>query len=101
MARYLQVAQDANTQIKKITENHGAMTDDQLVKELAYLYNLGIRTAPRAVQSTVRLNAVQAAIRGYAVRARLERVESDNPKYKDYNKLVIEELTTKKENKEA
>lgn len=94
MAKYLQVAADARKQIEKIVSTHAfGATDDvkaELVKELAYLYNLGIRTSPRPTQSTVRLNAVKAATTGFPVRCSMQQVQPDNPCYKPYNKLVIE-----------
>lgn len=92
MARYLKIAADANTQIKKIVTNADSMSDEQLAIELAYLYNLGIRTNPRACQGTVRLNAVQSAIKGFKVSARLEKVVQPNGY--SFNKLVLTDTTT-------
>lgn len=94
MARYLKVAEEANQQIKKIVETyaHGCTEDvkAQLIKELAHLYNLGIRTAPRAVQSTVRLNAVKEATIGFPVSARMEKKQGFGDK--KYNALILDVL---------
>ena len=102
MAKYLEVAKEARKQIERILDSSmfGATEKVRadLVKELAYLYNLGIRTSPRACQSTVRLRAVQEAIRGFGVQARLEEVERDGYSFK---KLVLTANTAVKEKNNA
>lgn len=67
MARYLKTANQANSLIKKILnspylDSLSESEKNELTVDLGYIYNLGIRTAPRAVHSTVRLNAVKEAL---------------------------------------
>ena len=73
MARYLEVAAEANKQLKSIVDfatssslrtMPDGMVKAELAQMLAHLYNLGIRTNPRPAQSTVRLRAVQTACKG-------------------------------------
>ena len=73
MARYLQTAAQANEVVKDIVNSVKELTSDNvdvgtienhILSQCLYLYNLGIRTAPRATQSTVRLNAVKEAAKG-------------------------------------
>lgn len=76
MSRYMETAEKAKQVVQEILQMVG---DDPLVKavvaaKLGKLYNLGIRTAPRAVQSTVRRNAVEAAMRGAPVRVSMRQV---------------------------
>lgn len=66
--QYMERAAEAREQINKTVKwftDAGAAIEDQaeLAKQLGYIYNHGIRTAPRGVQSTVRLNAVREALK--------------------------------------
>ncbi len=56
---------------------------------IARLVNLGIRCSPRAVQGTVRINAVRRAVEGLPVRVRLEK-RTDGRTGRSYNALVTE-----------
>ncbi len=91
MARYLEIAKSAQSLIdvimKKIPED--VPYRDTIIADLAYLYNLGIRTAPRPVQSTVRLRAVQAAIKSQPLKAVLEEKEGRNGKTFNYLRLYL------------
>lgn len=76
MARYMETAGKAREVVQEILQMVG---DDPLVKavvaaKLGKLYNLGIRTAPRAVQATVRRNAVEAAMRGAPVKVSMRQL---------------------------
>jgi hypothetical protein len=94
MARYMTVAADAGRQIEKIiglVDNLTDLTPEDikvLAKEMGYLYNLGIRTAPRAVQGTVRKNAVAEALKSYDIHVGMTSVVDEKTGY-SYNKLVL------------
>ena len=68
MARYMQIAADAGVIIRELLAQVPTEQQPDFAVKLAKVYNLGIRTAPRAVQSTVRRNAVAEAMRGLPVR---------------------------------
>lgn len=69
MAKYLKTAAKANDVITSIMGSLGEHPEKEyILSQLLYLYNLGIRTAPRATQSTVRLNAVKEAAKGQPVK---------------------------------
>lgn len=78
MAKYLQVAAQTQGTIDSLM----ALIPDEHKKEaavyIAHIYNYGIRTAPRGVQSTVRLNAVTKACEKLPVVITMEKVENDN-----------------------
>jgi hypothetical protein len=60
MARYLETAAKAAEVLDSIMECLKDHPDrEHILSQTIYLYNLGIRTAPRATQSTVRLNAIR------------------------------------------
>jgi hypothetical protein len=70
MAAYLKKAEQANKVIKSIMDALNGVPEiehekDFILSQALYLYNLGIRTAPRPTQSTVRLRAVEAAASGF------------------------------------
>ncbi len=102
MAKYLEVAEQARNQIVQILDYVETATDSYersaLVKQLAHLYNLGIRTNPRPAQSTVRLRAVQAATRKMPVTVRMETKEDGG---RSYNALVVEEVRTFSDEEES
>lgn len=77
MAKYLQVAEKAKQLIDRVMENipKDSPFRSEVAADLAYLYNLGIRTSPRPTQSTVRLRAVQAAVKGQPLRVTLVEKE--------------------------
>lgn len=82
--RYLKIAEQARGHINKITnvltnpdlsaEAKQEYIDRELPSDLMYLYNLGIRTAPRGVQSTVRIRAIETAGKDQPVKASLKPV---------------------------
>ena len=88
MARYLRVAQEANDLIHKTISVHRDITDAELIALLGKLYNLGIRTSPRPCQSTVRLNAVSAALKGTPIKAQMTKVR-DPLSQRDFNALSL------------
>lgn len=74
MAAYMKKAEQASTIIDGIMDqikNNPTPDQGQILSQLIYLYNLGIRTAPRPTQSTVRLNAVSRAARNQPASIRL------------------------------
>jgi hypothetical protein len=68
MPRYLGIVVDAGQVIRELLATVPVEQQPDFAVKLGKLYNLGIRTAPRAVQSTVRKNAVAEALRGLPVR---------------------------------
>lgn len=89
MARYLETAAEANKVAESLLSLVPDATKPQAAELIARLYNLGIRTAPRAVQSTVRFNAVQRAVRGLPVKVRMEQRTDERTK-RTYNALITE-----------
>lgn len=99
MAQYMNTANEANKKIQEIldyvwnnTELHYEVINSyktELGTLLAQLYNLGIRTAPRAVQSTVRLNAVREACKGLPLTITIEK-KIDERTGNEYNALNIQ-----------
>jgi hypothetical protein len=94
MARYLETASEANELIKDLIEHTHGFDDNSdpmyqaFCEKLIRLYNLGIRTAPRAVQSTVRLRACQEAAKDLPINVRMaERI--DERTQRTYNALDI------------
>lgn len=91
MARYLETAAKANeviTDILDVVDRLDPQEKSYITSQLLYLYNLGIRTAPRATQSTVRLNAVRAAAKGTEAKVSMTTKEGYNGK--TYNALSIQ-----------
>lgn len=99
MARYLQVAEEANKVAKELHKL--ALTDrdpegdvDEAALEfrtaelIAMLVNYGLRCSPRAVQSTVRLRAVQTAVKGLPCNVDMVKMTSDDGE-RSYNALRI------------
>ena len=92
MPRYMDIAAEANTVSADIMEFIHEESDRPRVAELlARLYNLGIRTAPRAVQSTVRFNAVQRAVKDLPVKVSMEKRVDPHSK-RVYNVLITQPI---------
>lgn len=93
MAKYMELAETTNEFIKTAFELYKEMLEsnnrldkskepiEPKLKEFAILlgtiYNLGIRTAPRPTQSTVRFRAVEQALRGLPVKATMKEVKDE------------------------
>ena len=78
MARYMEIAAKAEEAalelLSVVPEEHKPF----VAEKIARLVNFGIRVSPRAVHSTVRINAVQRATRRLPVKCRLvERVDEN------------------------
>ena len=89
MARYREVAVDAAELSKKLIASVPAELRDELSVGLVQLYNLGIRTAPRPVQGTVRLNACREMAKHLPVSVSMNRVENDRGGYNALSVLPI------------
>ncbi len=82
MPRYMDIAAEANKvaydllglfdELNSIDPHHVQSIKSAAAELIARLYNLGIRTAPRAVQSTVRYNAVKRAVQDLPVKVSRE-----------------------------
>lgn len=92
MAKYMQTAAEANeaaTLLYDIVESK--LSDDEKGAAaclIARLVNYGVRCAPRAVQSTVRLNAVKRAVEGLPVRVTMEKRVIPGSDDRTYNALI-------------
>jgi len=91
MARYLEVATEANGTARELLSLIAPENKPAAACLIARMMNWGLRCAPRAVQSTVRINAVKAAVRGLPVRCRLEERQGDYGG--TYKALVTEPVT--------
>lgn len=81
MAAYLKKAEQAGKIIDSIMDEvKDHSSKDFILSNLLYLYNLGIRTAPRPTQSTVRQRAVEAAAKNQP--AKISMVEKTGTGYK-------------------
>ncbi len=87
MPRYMETAAKANEVAKKLISMVAEGAQPQAAEMIAQLVNLGIRCAPRAVQSTVRKNAVERAVRGLPVEITMEQ-RTDPQSRKTYNALI-------------
>lgn len=80
MARYHKVAEEANHIVITLFEQFCAANPGKLPEQAEFLasilklYNLGIRTSPRACQATVRRNAVETAARNTPVTISMTKV---------------------------
>lgn len=80
MARYHKIAEEANQIVITLFEqfcasNPGKLPEQaEFLSSLLKLYNLGIRTSPRACQSTVRRNAVETAAKNTPVTITMSKV---------------------------
>lgn len=63
MSKYLKTAAEAGQLIQSIVRRNETLNAEDLA-DLVRLYNLGIKTAPRPVQRTVRLRACREAAKG-------------------------------------
>lgn len=87
MARYLEVAAEANAVARKLFALVPAHESVLAAELIARLVNLGLRCSPRPVQHTVRLNAVRKAVNGLPVHVTMEE-RTDEQSGKTYNALV-------------
>lgn len=72
MPRYMEIAKQAQSVVDSVMLTLKDHPEKEFIlPQLLFLYNLGIRTAPRATQSTVRLNAVVEAGRNQPVNTKL------------------------------
>lgn len=88
MNRYMMIAADANKAINALI---GLIPEDAVplaAPLIAHIYNYGIRTAPRAVQSTVRYNAVREACKGLPIKITMGK-KKDERTGKEFNVLHI------------
>jgi hypothetical protein len=87
MARYLQIAADASKAINALMELVPEDKREIAGPLAAQIYNFGIRTAPCAVHSTVRLNAVKTACKNLPLVISMTKVTT--PTGKSFNALSI------------
>lgn len=87
MARYLEVASEANKLAKQLLELVPESERPKAAEMIARLLNFGVRCSPRGVQHTVRLNAVVRAVQGLPVHVSMRKV-TDEKTGKTYNALV-------------
>lgn len=92
MARYLETAAEANNLAREIMTYIVAENDKPRVAELlARLVNLSVRSCPRAVQHTVRLNIVQRACKDLPVKVSMA-TKVDERTGRTYHALVTQPL---------
>lgn len=93
MARYLEVAKEANDVAKALMDTiRGPLGEPEyayVANLLARLVNLSVRCAPRGVQHTVRLNIVREAVRGLPVKVWMEE-KTDERTGRSYHVLVTQ-----------
>ncbi len=87
MPRYLEVAAEANQTAKALIEMVPPERREVAAQAIARLVNYGIRCAPRAVHSTVRLNAVRRSVEGLPVRVEMKK-KTDPKTGKVFNVLL-------------
>lgn len=63
----------------------------KIAELIARLYNLGIRTVPRTVQSTVRFSTVKRAVQDPPVKVSMEQ-RKDEKTHRTYNVLVTQPI---------
>ena len=91
MPRYMDTAAEANKLAQDLLVLIHDHDQPKAAELIARLYNLGIRTAPRAVQSTVRYNAVKRAVQDLPVRVSMEQ-RTDERTRRTYNVLVTQPI---------
>lgn len=91
MPRYMDTAAEANGVAQELLTLCHNIDKPRAAELMARLYNLGIRTAPRAVQSTVRFNAVQRAVRDLPVKVSMEKRTDERTK-RVYNVLITQPI---------
>ncbi len=89
MARYMETAAQANGVAQELLTLTHNIDQPRAAELIARLSNLGIRTAPRAVQSTVRLNAVRRAVQDLPVKVSMEQRTDERTK-RTYNALITQ-----------
>ena len=92
MARYESIAKEANKIVVTLVnqlKTHATSPEEveQFTEQLLRLYNLGIRTSPRACQSIVREKAVRIAATSLPVVVGMKKVQL--PNFRSYNALTI------------
>ncbi len=87
MPRYMETAAEANKVARELLALLPDADKPKAAEMIARLVNLGIRCSPRGVQHTVRLNAVQRAVRGLPVAVTMKEVK-DEKTGRTYNALV-------------
>ncbi len=97
MARYLEVAAQANVVAKQLMELVPDVDNNKAraAELVARLVNFGVRCAPRAVHGTVRLNAVKRAVQDLPVRVSMEE-KKDERTGRTYKVLVTQQLVAGK-----
>lgn len=101
MPRYMDTAAEANRvahdllglfdEINSVDKDYVLNIKAAASELIARLYNLGIRTAPRAVQSTVRYNAVKRAVQDLPVKVSMEQ-RTDERTHRTYNVLITQPI---------
>lgn len=89
MPRYLETAEKARILVDQILATVEKDARPELAAQLAKLYNLGIRTSPRACQSTVRINAVRAAMKTAPVKVSSSQVPIEGRPEKSFVALQV------------
>ena len=77
MARYMQVASEAAEVADELFAMVPEAKQAEAAEKIARLFNYGIRVSPRAVHSTVRINAISEAVKNLPISCRLEKVENN------------------------
>lgn len=91
MARYLEVAAEANQVAKKLLEMIPNDDKPQAAELIARLINLGVRCSPRGVQHTVRFNAVKRTVQDLPVKVTMEE-RQDEKTGRTYHVLVTQPM---------
>lgn len=87
MARYLEVAAEANEEAKELLALVPEGDRPKAAESIARLVNFGVRCSPRGVQHTVRLNAVRRAVWDLPVTVTMEQ-RTDPKTGRTYNVLI-------------
>ncbi len=94
MARYLEIAGQANDVAKDLILLIPEDDRPRAAEMIARLVNLAFRSSPRPAQSTVRLNAVKRAVQGLPVRVGMVEKTDDRTK-RTYNALTTTQLSSR------
>jgi len=87
MARYMEVAAEANLVALKLLELVPEDHRPKAAELVARLVNFGVRCSPRGVQHTVRYNAVRRSVQGLPVAVSMRQV-TDPVTHRTYNALI-------------
>ena len=91
MPKYLEIAGEANETARDLLDLVPEPLRVLAATKIARLINYGLRMAPRPVQSTVRLRAVERSVEGLPVRISMKEVERpDGSSYKILETTPIE-----------